>query len=82
MGLKSSQKVVDYTHNINATITLTGMSCHVNHYWSSQDSLLGKIVDDSPSPVGCLEPSSIKKATQKEGNFLLRDTFILFILCD
>lgn len=45
VGLKTSKKVVGYSHYVYATVASVGMSCQVSHDWNSQHSQLGMIDD-------------------------------------
>lgn len=38
--LKSKQKIIGYSHDINAIFALMGMTCQATHYSSSQSSQL------------------------------------------
>lgn len=63
VDLKSNEKVVDSSHNINATVAQVAMSCQVSHYNSLQGSHLIKIHDHFSPPILCTEFSNIVKAT-------------------
>lgn len=40
LEFKSKQRVVHYSHVINAIFALMGITCQASHYWSSQISQL------------------------------------------
>jgi hypothetical protein len=61
---KTSQKAVDYSHDVCVTFVPVGMSCNTGHYCILQGSYLGNINNYFSSPVSCTVPSRTMKTSQ------------------
>lgn len=85
-GLKSKQKVADYTHDAQATLIPVASSCQASCSWSLQGSHLGKTGGEFSPLVGCIAPFHVAKISQLGGSFwvtmrLASPLFLLSGMC-
>lgn len=66
--------MICYSHNIETTISWHGFQD--NHYYSSQNTQLGKLTDNFSSLVGCIASSSAMKAIQYQRHFYISTSLI------